>query len=249
MDFLEMSKDDLIQLEPKDVTKSLTSEEVLHIFSAFGGFWQYDYKAAEAGRVGRHAKLKSGRCSDGFLYSKTVLSYPHLCAIMAQQMAQMVRMKLRGDGWKVRRPKYVAGIPDGATELGRNFADIVGSEVAEMRKEDGRIQLVSFLQNGDTLLLLEDFCTRGNGLLEAVTNVLKINSAIKFIPFEPVIVNRGGLQEIKYSDNICFTILPVVIHRIQDWDQSQCPLCKMGSIPIHPKNPGSNWEILVNSQK
>lgn len=242
MDFLKMSKDDLIQLEPKDVTKNLTSEEVLHIFSAFGGFWQYDYKATEAGRIGRHAKLKSGRCSDGFLYSKTVLSYPNLCAIMAKQMVN------RYNAWRLPIPDYVAGVPDGATELGKYFAKFIQAQVAEMEKVNGSIKMLSLLQAGSKLLLVEDFCTRGTGLKEAHDNVLEVNPAIEVIPYEPVIVNRGGLNKIE-DNNLYIIIVPVVTQRIKDWEQSQCPLCKMGSKPIPPKNPESNWEILVNSQK
>ncbi len=244
MDILEMSGGDLQNFSFEGLCRDLSFEEILHIFSVFKGFWQYDYKAAEKGRVGNHAELKSGRCSDGFLYSKTVLSHPNLCKYIAIQMAINYRVK------KLPTPDYVVGVPDGATELGKFFAQtqFIKAKIAEMIKENGRIKLVSSLQEGDSILFIEDLCTRGTGLKEAFDSVLAGNPLIKVIPYEPVIVNRGGLREIKHGD-FTFSIIPVITYHINDWDKAECPLCKMGSVPIRPKASEENWKKLVNSQK
>lgn len=238
MDILGMSREDLLKLDPESVDWQLSEAEILHIFSAFGGFWQYDYEAAKAGfrmLPLYHAELKSGRCSDGFLYSKTVLSHLNLCELMARQMV------LKYKAWSLPRPDYVVGVPDGATELGKCFARLIGAKVADMVKEDGIIKFCSLLPADAKLLFVEDFCTKGTGLKEAREAVLSVNNLIHVMPFEPVIVNRGGLQEIRCDDNFSFLIVAPVTYRINDWEQSQCPLCKAGSKRIRPKK---NWDIL-----
>lgn len=245
MNILKMGREELLLLDPGSVNKKLSEEEVLHIFSVFGGFWQYDYETeAKNGKVlPYHAQLKAkDRCSDKFLYSKAVLSHPNLCLLFAKQMVKFYLT------WQLPKPDYVAGIPNGATELGKCFAEIIGAKVAEMKKDDGKIKMVSLLDSGVTLLFVEDMCTHGTGLKEAAAAVKAANSAVKILPYEPVIVNRGGLKDIEEkNENLYFIIVPVATHRINDWARSQCQFCKAGSIPISPKASDENWEK-INSQ-
>ena len=148
----------------------------------------------------------------------------------------------------VQLPDFVAGVPDGATKLGLTIASIVGVEAAEMKKDDGKIILTSELFGGATLLLIEDFCTRGTGFAEAVSHIASQQPSVTVLPYDPVIINRGGLEIISVPGVGVFNILPVVDKRVQDWDLKDCPLCKAGSEPIKPKVNDENWELLINSQ-
>ncbi len=249
-----MTKDELLGLHPDSLTRPgsirlLTEEEVVYIAETVGAFWKYDYEAAKLGKVGLHAELKSLLHSDGFFFSKILLQYWNIRTIMADQ--QVMRFKQL----RVSNPDWVAGIPDGATELGKEVAGLLGVKNAEMKKEDGRIALVSLVTPGETLLLVEDFCTRGTGFTEAVLDILSKQPAVKILPCELVILNRGGLSEIEIpaektsSSKIVAKVVPVVNYRVNDWKPEECPLCNMGSKPIKPKATDENWRLITTSQQ
>ena len=241
---LQMNKNSLVNLKPEEVSWELTAREVIHVATALGAFWSYDYEAAKQGKTGFHAQLKSGLHSDGFFISRIMLGHENIRKIMAGQM------KMRLDKY-INPPDWLAGIPKGATELGEDLAELFGCEVAKMEKMDGRIQLISEIGDGQTLLLAEDFCTQGTGFCEAVIDIHYKCSGVKFLFYEPVIINRGGLDYIDIDvDNIgLFKILPIAEHRIQDWSESLCPLCnEFRSTPIKPKETDENWEMITTAQ-
>ncbi|MFA5714605.1 MAG: hypothetical protein WC998_02595 [Candidatus Paceibacterota bacterium] len=236
MKILEMGKGELLKLKPEDVTRLLSAEEVLHIAKVLGAFWMYDYKAK---KPGMHALLKSGQHSDGFFVSRILLSFKNIRMIISNQMAMKIREA------KIQ-PDRVVGVPNGATELGRDIARILGAKRAKMEKNDGKIVFSTKIKSEDSILIVEDFCTRGTGFAEAV-RVVSAQSGAYIFPYNPVIINRGGLKylSVKWRD---YTILPVVEIRIKDWDPNQCELCKAGSVAIKPKETDENWKMLNNSQ-
>ena len=246
-----MSKDELLGLKPDSLTRPdnphrlLAEEEVVYIATVLGAFWQYNYKAAEKGRVGMHAILKSELHSDGFFISRILLEHWNIRLIFADQL--VFRFKRLGNFFK---PDCVAGIPDGATELGKDVAGIMGVKNAEMKKVDGKIILESQIGPKETLLGIEDFCTRGTGFIEAVSDILSKQPDARFLPIEGVILNRGGLKEIKVEGvERPFQIVAVAEHRINDWKPEECPLCQKGSTPIKPKATDENWHLITTSQR
>lgn len=240
---LEMGREEILALTTQDPPELLTAGEVMHIATILGAFWTYDYVAASEGRVGLHALLKSGLHSDGFLVSRILLEPVNILLMMANQIA----IRYRDIGGL--SPDWVAGVPDGATMLGRAVAKILGARSAEIVKVDGRIFPVSSLGPDDKLLLVEDFCTRGTGFKEAVIEVKRQSPETTVLPYNPVIVNRGGMQTISVDGIGEFTVLPIVERRIQDWDPNiRCDLCSLGSTAIKPKATDENWRQLVTSQ-
>lgn len=222
---LEMGRDELLALRPESVQQGLTPEEVVHLARIFGAFWSYDYKAAREGKVGLHAVLKFGRHSDGFFNSRILLQPENIRLIIAGQMARKLREA------NILLPDYVAGIPDGATKLGEDIATIFQAKNAVMKKgEDGRIFLVTEIEAEASVLLVEDFCTRGTGFKEAAKVVADRQPRAGIIPLDPVILNRGGLETIIAENIGTFRVLPVVELRVQDWDPAEgCPLCALRS--------------------
>ncbi len=242
IDIFPLNKEQITQLQPESITWLLTTREVIHIAKTLDAFWQYDYEAAKQGRVGMHASLKSKRHSNGFFISRIMLQYPNIQKIMAYQMAMHLRPLISS-------PTWVAGIPDGATKLGEDLAKILGSKVAEMKKVDGKIGIVSQIGPGEKILLCEDFCTRGTGFREAVLDIASKQPQASFVFLEPVIINRGGLKCIEVPRVGSFSILAIAENRVNDWEPSECPLCQMGSKPIKPKAKDENWGLITNSQK
>lgn len=251
---VDMDQPQLLILHPASLINEigekprlLTKEEIIHIARTLGAFWAYDYQALERGKPGLHAQLKSGLHSDGFFTSRIFLKPWNIKLIIADQLA------LRFRQLKASCPEWVAGIPDGATELGEEVAGLLGSNPASMKKENGRISIESEIPAGETLLLVEDICTRGTGFTEAVQDILIKRPNARILPYELVIVNRGGLSEIRIpatNGQAEFTvkIVPLVDHRLNDWDPDVCPLCKKGSKPIKPKEADESWRLITTSQ-
>jgi len=238
-----MSKEELLELAHQDIGhRFLKGYEFLSMAKTLGAFWQYDYEAKERGRLGMHALLKSGQHSDGFFISRILLEPENIREIIAHQMV------MRIEEAEVPIPDYVAGIPKGATELGFSVSTIMGTEHARMEKIGGRIKLTQCINPGDSILLVEDFCTRGTGFAEGVAAIKEAAPGARILQYNPVIVNRGGLEKVstEFGD---FRILPIVEMRIQDWDPEICPLCKAGSVAIKPKETDENWVAINNSQK
>src|SRR3989338_3784215 len=230
-EIFEMSREQLLALEPDVVTKPLSLDEMLHIARNLGAFWSYDYEAQMAGRPGMHALLKSGRHSDGFFVSRILLKPENIRRIIASQMILQLQ-KVR-----VPHPEYVIGVPDGATLLGEMIAEMLGVPCAVMNKHDGRLFLNTELRSRASVLILEDFCTRGTGFKEAVIEVRSshLSNGAWVLSYNPVIINRGGIREIVIEGVGVFKILSVVERKINDWDPTVlCPLCALGSFPIKP---------------
>jgi len=235
-----LTAEELLNLKPHEVFWRLTGNEILYIFKMLNGFWSYDYEAAKAGRVGLHAKLKSENCSDGFFYSKIVLQHPNLRRIIAKALVR----KFNDAGWRV--PDLVAGIPDGAYELGQDVADYLGAPVLEMKKDGGKIVVVGDIEPHERILLVEDFITKGTGLKEAKGVILDKQSRAIIMPFMLAILNRGGLTHL---ENNKYVIEAAVFHRINDWVPAECPIHKLGSENIKPKAIDENWELITSSQR
>lgn len=238
----ELNKEQLIALDPKDVNFYINDECIVYIAMTLDAYWQYDYEAAKQGRVGRHAELKSKRHSDGFFISRILLQYSNILEIMAYQLVYRYRF------YKYPQPKWIAGIPDGATILGERVAWMMGTRVAEMEKVDGKIKMVTQIPPFDSLLFAEDFCTKGTGFKEAVAAVKEQQPLVNLLPYELVLLNRGGMSGIIVENVGPFLIVPAAYYPVNDWDKAECPLCEMGSIPIKPKATDENWELITRSQ-
>ena len=159
---LGMDLNAILGLEEKEIRRYLTPDEVVHISKTLGAFWTYDYHAADQdGKVGYHARLKAGLCSDAFFVSKILLKPLNIRRIMAGQIAMRVLDKLSTP------VHHVIGVPDGATDLGLGVALFVGTHLAAMEKVDGNMKLLSTIFEDEYVLLIEDFCTRGTGFTEA----------------------------------------------------------------------------------
>lgn len=242
-----MRREELLRLDPKDITFLLTAEEIMHMAEVLGAFWRYDYQAKRAGIVGMHALLKSGQHSDGFIVSRIFLEHENILKIMANQIA-MVFLEKANRYLATRKLDYVVGVPKGATELGLELAKILNVKPALMEKVDGEIVFSTQIKPGDYILVVEDFCTRGTGFVEAAEAIRRVQHDANIVPYAPVILNRGGLDLIETPETH-YLILPVVERRIQDWSPVECPLCKAGSMPIKPKETDENWLKITKSQK
>lgn len=210
----------------------------MHLFKCLDGFWSY----AEGNPY--HAELRSGRCSNGFFFSKTVLRYENLCKIMAAQLA--ARYLRTG----LRRPELVYGIPNGAKELGDYVADFLKVERGQMLKgEDDKLSFVNLPKPGQTVLFVEDFCTRATAFRQAEALLLFLEPQAEVVPLELLILNRGGLTHVD-TDRGRYGFSAMVNHRIDDFEPGAdtCPMCRADSKPIKAKATLDNWRLINDYQ-
>lgn len=231
-----LSKDDLLSLNPAEIKWVLAAEEVLYLFGSLDGFWSF--------KEGNpyHAKLKSGRCSNGFFFSDIVLRHDNLCQIMANQLAQRyIRSGLQ-------KPGKVYGIPKGAKKLGDFVADALNVSRGTMVKNpDDTFTFMDLPETGESALFVEDFCTRATAFRLAENQFFEVAPMAEVIPFELNILNRGGLRSIE-TERTRYGISALVEHRIDDFEpgQATCKMCAAGSIPIPPKATEENWSLINN---
>lgn len=242
-----LTREEALALTPKDVGCPITLQEFLAIARKLGAYWAYDYDAADEGRPGMHAELKSGLHSNAFLASGMLWGLNNIAIIMARQIVfQLLRTRI-ASSTPFKKSDYVVGIPDGATRPGELVAVEIGSRVAQMKKTEGVISLETEIPAGSTVLLVEDVCTRGTAFAQAVRAIKAKCPGTRLLPYYPVLLNRGGIQSIKV-DNSLFFVISVVERRFDDWLPEQCPLCKMGSKAIKPKATDENWRMINASQ-
>lgn len=244
-----LTKKQILGLTANDIgDRDITKAEFFYMANMLGAHWAYDYDAAKKGKPGKHALLKSLRHSDQFFISRILLSHENIRKIIAHQLVRVFKRS------KTSKPDRIAGIPDGATELGKDVAIIMGVKYVEMQKIDGKISLTENIPPWMSLLLVEDFCTRGTGFIEAVKDIALQCPKTRICPFELVILNRGGLTaiEVDFGGGLKteFSIAALVTEKIEDWDgdDGSCEPCKLGSIAIKPKETDENWEDINTAQ-
>ncbi len=229
-----LSASELLSLEVGDVSWRLGEDEILHVFNRLDGFWSY--------KDGNpyHAELKSGKCSNGFFYSKIVLQYDNLCQIIANQLA----LRFLQTGFQ--KPDVIYGIPNGAKELGDYVADALKVRRGTMAKVQGdKLAFVDLPMPGESVLFVEDFCTRATAFRQAEELLLKAEPQADILPFELVILNRGGMKVVE-TEQAKYGISALVEHRIDDFEPGEktCKMCAAGSRPIKPKANEENWRLI-----
>lgn len=240
-----LSKEQLEALTLSDIgDRMFSKEEFFYLAKTLEAHWKYDYEAAKNGKPGYHALLKSRRHGDQFFVSKILLDKPNIREIIADQLVRIFYKM------NIPKPDWVSGIPDGATKLGEDIARIMGVKLAEMKKVDGKIELVTNIPEGESLLLIEDFCTKGTGFKEAVIDIFTKCPNTVIYPYELVILNRGGLASIDTEDGRSFLVVALVTEKIDDWDPETefCPPCEFGSEVVKPKVSDENWRLITTAQ-
>ncbi len=247
----EMDRGQLLAFDPNDMVRALTTEELVHIANVLGASWFYDYEALEAGRPGMHAELKSGRHSDGFFVSRILLDPENIRRLVVAQMAMLLKAVMLKEG-KGNSPTHVVGVPKGATVLGEGVGAALGLEVLKMHKTDqGQFVVASPIGATACILVVEDICTTGKGFFIAIQALQEVQPKASFFPYDPVIINRGGLSSFCVKGVGGFTVLSLANIEISDWDVEngeECPLCKRGSEPVKPKATNANWQLITTAQ-
>jgi len=237
IDILSLNEEKILQLEQSQIDRPFTTKEIIHIADRLYAHWKYDYTSKY--KPNFHALLKGSEHSDEFFYSDVFLASPNIMKIMAMQLVRL----FNESGLPI--PNWIVGIPKGAKELGDEVAKILQTKSAVLeKKENKEMVLISDIVEGDSVLMVDDFSSAGTAIRDAVKAILA-KTKVCFIPFVLFVLNRRETDKISTIAGD-FIIRSLAKRRVNQWLAPECPLCKMGSIPIKPKNPSKNWNLLLH---
>lgn len=229
-----MSPEQLRELLPEEIDWRLSTASIRLIFEACDAMWLHDGDPSKP-----HAKLTSGKCSNGFINTLQVLSYTNLCQIMAGQIFRELRE--RHDG----AIDWVVGSDHASATLSYQLAALLGcrhdfteKEVDRATGEKTQVWKRFQIKPGEVVLQVEELVTTAKTLLQ-VREALRAGNdePVDFAPLALTLVHRSECVEIE-GDPIRYG----GHWDIHTWDQSECPLCKEGSKPLKPKH---NWVELT----
>lgn len=214
-----------------------TPEEVLEWFKAFRAGWVHSGDPKKP-----HAKLHSGKCSTGFFLCKKVLAYGNLREILAACMIEELHRAGLGkvDG--------VFGSPYSSILLAGDIGRLMGAKtyVPEKDPSDTTGKHMLFKPDdpapeGSVLLQIEELVTTFDSGDATKAAIIAGNPyPVTFAPFVGVLVHRP--PEIVRALPDGRTLVPFIERQIDAWNPADCPLCKLGSIPLSPK---TNWAELA----
>lgn len=204
-------------------------------------FWLHDQNPLRP-----HALLTSGQHSDGFVnWSDIVFNNP----ITAGQACHNLIAVFRHHTSMIERPQIVVGPAFGAMslalEVAKNFGDKTGWAFT-IPSGEGSEKILTlekrFRVEGKTFISVEDVITTAGTVSKNIQVILDKGGLP--MPFVLALTNRSGLQTITVKDQE-FRIIALIDQPMNNWAETECPLCALGSQAIRPKE-ANNW-VLLNS--
>ena len=255
-EILEMDWIELLQIDYTMIDFMLSEMEVLHMLKSKDCYWRFDYEMARMVRL-FHIITKGKKHTDVFLHFKPVLQEaPNLRLILAHQL-KMNWDKLINQG-VIEPPDRVVGVPDAASELARDFADIIGVPVIEVKKNSAKAMYIpegaaDNFEPRSSIQIVEDLANEATGVKEDISLLWRSLDNPTIIKEILYIANRMVIQSFEV-DGIKgkFNINPVIEHRAFNFEvdkkTGKCSHClKYDSEAIKAKDPWHNWLLLVNN--
>jgi orotate phosphoribosyltransferase len=192
-----------------------------------------------------HALLTSGKHSNGFFNSRLIIPDEVLLRDAVSDLLEQFTLL----GEDVSKIKCVVGPQTGATKL----AELISIQISKYTKYEcswaspskggsGGNKLMVFadkdldILHSKSVLLCEDVITTG-GSIDLATKAI-VNAGGIVVPFVLVLVNRSGVTEVNGRK-----IVSLINRAMPIWTPEECPLCKIGSEPVRPKD---KWSQLTH---
>jgi len=214
-----------------------SEEEVLGWFEIMRAGWVHNGDPKKP-----HAKLHSGKCSDGFFLCKRVLAHGNLREILAA----CIKDRLRKAG--LDKIDGVFGSPYSSILLAGDVGRLMGVPTYVPEKDPldpaGKRMLFKAddpIPEGAVLLQIEELVTTFDSG-EAAKQAIIIGNPypVKFAQFVGVLVHRPPKIVRELPDGR--TIVPFIERQVNAWEPGKCPRCKEGSKSLPPK---TNWAELT----
>src|SRR3989338_203103 len=219
--------------------RTLTQFSWLREFSVHGAIFTHDRNPRRP-----HPLLTSELHSNGYFNSGLVTEDSLLLDKVAEDMVR--RLERAGSIRFVNQIDRVVGPAMGAIKIAHD----VSRKIAERRgrpclsaytepKFTGGKKCMAFkkscIRPGEHVLLVDDTFTTGKSLFLTEEAVAQAGGIV--LKYVCVMANRSAFSHV--NDKL---IIPLVKPEPLIWTPEKCPLCRAGSIAIHPK--GENWARL-----
>ncbi|KKK75465.1 hypothetical protein LCGC14_2873450 [marine sediment metagenome] len=197
-------------------------------FTGLGALWIHDDNPKRP-----HTLLTSGNHSGGFFNASRVIEHPLLLAEACVDMVEKDNLI------KEFFPDVVIGSALGAItiahEIGRHLGVRSGFTEPVVDGNEKRMMLKRFNVSGAEVLVVEDIITTGGTTKKTITSIKEQGGMV--LPFVFALVNRSGNSKLGEK-----TISALIDYPMPIWKPSDCPLCKVGSQIVRPKD---NWDLLT----
>lgn len=219
--------------------QDLSAETILALFDQEDAFWMY---SGEPRPNAPHAKLTSGKCSNGFIDCMKVLRYPRVAEILGRQLGR--KLKFCG----IANVDWVIGSPYAAITFSHEVAKELDAIAAFCTKDPsdpkGKRMLWGRLQipEGSRVLQVEELITTSFTLREIRRAVESGNlQPVEFLNTVGTLVHRPEQLPMKYDGRPVVALIEKAIQNFEPGSEN-CPYCASGSKPIRPKE---NWSELT----
>ncbi len=206
-------------------------------YESLNSYWAHDDNPLRP-----HALLTSGMHSNGFFNSKPVIAD---LALLAEAAADLLQLFF-AEGGDPLQIQGVVGPQTGATKLAQFMSGQLGNgcfAVSPQKAGEGEDKSMILSEEDSTklqgkdVLLCDDVVTTSGSVRLAAAAVIAAGG--KVLPYILCLVNRSGLTEVDGRKIIALIDQPMPM-----WTAEDCPLCKVGSEAIRPKE-NNNWARLT----
>lgn len=207
----------------------MTEQDWVKKFEDIGALWRMNYDAS-----GAHAKLTSGKHSDGYINCAKIVEDPQLLAEVVAAMIEKLKPKSNGE-----LPDFVVGPAYGAITIAHEVARQLGTKFGFTEVEytnEGKMQVMKRfdIPAGAKVLIIEDVKMTG-GSAQKTIKVLE-EAGIEVLPFVGFI-NSWNEPELGGRE-----VVALISGTMNVWEPEDCPLCKEGGEAVRPK---ANWDQLA----
>jgi orotate phosphoribosyltransferase len=170
-----------------------------------------------------HFVLSSGLHSDRYIQCALVLQHPEVAAQLGRELAARLGAILGGT-----RPSAVVAPALGGVIVAHEVARALGVRGLFTERQDGRMTLRRgfALWPGEPTIVVEDVITTGGSTLETMRAVEEAGG--KVIAAGSLVDRSGG------SADLGLLRAALVTLTVQNYDPTQCPLCKAGPPAVKP---------------
>ena len=235
--FAGLSRENLLTIEPTELGRGMTQDELERIFKVCDAFWVHPEKSEAP-----HVILTSGKHSNIYINCPLVLCHSNLSQVMAFQMLNVLMSAYHG------KIDWVIGSDSSALGISKDLANMLQVKWHPMQKGPNKSQVWEkmAIDPGDKVLHVEELVTTSFTTTEVRKGIRRGNPCpVNFIPFIPVLVYRPDESTERAVDGSIF--LPV-LHYKSAWTidpkKEECPLCAQGSEALLAKE---NWSRLIET--
>lgn len=229
----------LLNINPIEFDETpLSPEMILLWFSILDAGWIHDNDPKHP-----HAKLTSGKCSNGFFDCLRVLRHPNLNEVLAKQLVA----KLKEQGISDKDVDWVVGSPyAGITfsyEVAKAFQAVHG--FAEKQLSSGGRRMIwprssMAIPKGARVLQVEELITTSKTFQKVRKAIEEGNQEpVEFLSVVGALIHRPPHLPADYDGR---RVVAAVEKEIWAVESQNCPLCRQGSERLEPK---TNWPRLT----